>query len=231
MDSLQFQKAEFEDTRPKCAGCRNPLEGSYFQLAGANICGSCAEAVRTRQARPGGRALRRGFYYGFGAALGCAVVYSIVMLATGLSMAILSLAVGYIVGKAIRKGTGGLGGRRCQVMAVALTYFAITISYAPLIARGIAEADKHQTPERKQAQEKVHAQLGHAPAPVVVAAGLAAMTAICLGAPLLELSGGVSGIIGLVIILVGLAQAWKMTARDPRLLTGPFAMGEGQPVG
>src|SRR5579863_10487864 len=99
MDSLQFQKAEIEDVRPKCAGCRKAMEDSCFDLSGRTICTRCAEVVRRRQARPHGKALLRAFLYGLGAAVGCAIVYAIVTLATGLSLALLSIAVGYIVGR------------------------------------------------------------------------------------------------------------------------------------
>ena len=43
-----------------------------------------------------------------------------------------------------------------------------------------------------------------------------------LASPFLELQGGFSGIIGLVIIFVGMRIAWKITA-GPRLeILGPF---------
>jgi hypothetical protein len=45
----------------------------------------------------------------------------------------MSLAVGYIVGKAMMKGSAGLGGRRYQVVAVALTYAAVSLSFIPLV--------------------------------------------------------------------------------------------------
>jgi hypothetical protein len=224
MDSLQFQKAEFEDPRPKCAACRKPMEGSYFQLAGHNICGTCADTVRRRQAHPQAQALLRGFLYGLGAAVGCAIVYAVITLATGMSLALLSIAVGYLVGRAVRIGAGGLGGRRCQILAVALTYFAITISYAPVIVKEMRESPKLKT-ERVKA-ESVRTKVG----PVTLAAGIAAISAISLAAPFLALAGGAGGIIGLIIVFLGLAQAWRLTARDPRMLTGPYAFAEGPPL-
>jgi hypothetical protein len=225
MDSLQFQKAEFKDPRPKCAACRKPMEGSYFQLAGHNICAACAEAVRSRQARPQGPALLRGFLYGLGAAVACAIVYAIVTLATGMSLALLSIAVGYLVGRAVRIGAGEVGGRRCQVLAVALTYFAITMSYAPIIVKEMRDSPRLKS-ERAQA-ESVRTKAG----PVALAAGIAAIAAISLAAPFLALAGGAGGIIGLIIVTLGLVQAWRLTARDSRVLTGPYTFAEGPAVG
>lgn len=150
-------------------------------------------------------------------------------------MAILSLAVGYIVGKAIRKGTGGLGGRRCQVMAVALTYFAIGLSYAPVTEREMA---KQGTLHGRKAPAKTAPRWMLKPtgkgeaAAVVGVAVVAALAMILLAVAAFSIIAPLAGgVIGVVILLVGLAQAWKMTARDKRLLTGPFALGEGQPVG
>ena len=225
MDSLQFQKAEFEHSGVKCAGCSNPVEGSYYHLAGRMICGNCADAVRTRQARPQGSAVLRGFLYGLGAAVACAIGYTTVTLLTGVALALLSIAVGYIVGRAVRRGCGGLGGRRCQILAVALAYFAITISYAPIIVKGFAEVAKKRAEQGKPTPD-VQGRLPGVPKPVVLAAGVVAIAGISLAAPFLEVASGVSGIIGLVIVFVGLAQAWKQTARDPRPLTGPFALAE-----
>jgi hypothetical protein len=42
----------------------------------------------------------------------------------------ISLAVGYIVGKAIMKGTRGIGSRRYQIAAVALTHAAVVAAGA-----------------------------------------------------------------------------------------------------
>ncbi len=225
MDSLQFQKAEFEDPRPKCAACRKPMGSSYFQLARHNICEACAEAVEKRQARPQGPALLRGFLYGMGAAVGCAIVYAIVTFATGMSLALLSIAVGYLVGRAVRIGAGGVGGRRCQILAVALTYFAITMSYAPVIVKEMRDSPKLKA-ERAKA-ESVRTKVG----PVTLVAGIAAISAISLAAPFLALAGGASGIIGLIIVFLGLAQAWRLTARDRRVLTGPYTFQPEQAVG
>ena len=227
MDSLQFQKAEFEDPRPKCGACRKPMEGAYFQLAGRNICEACAEAVRRRQARPQGPALLRGFLYGLGAAVACAIVYAIVTLATGASLALLSIAVGYLVGRAVRIGAGGLGGRRCQILAVALTYFAINISYAPIIVKELRDSAKQKAAAGDNGPVITTRPM---PGPVALAAGLAAIAAISLAAPFLALAAGASGILGLIIVFLGLAQAWRLTARDPRLLTGPYEFSERQTI-
>ncbi len=66
----------------------------------------------------------RAALYGAGAAL--------VAIVTGYEIGLISILVGITVGKAIRRGSHGWGGRPQQILAVALTYFAITSSYIPV---------------------------------------------------------------------------------------------------
>ncbi len=74
----------------------------------------------------------RGTSFGVaGAILGLAL-YVGFALATGWIVGFVSLAVGYIVGKAIMFGSGGVGGRRYQVAAVLLTYIAVSMAAVPI---------------------------------------------------------------------------------------------------
>jgi hypothetical protein len=46
-----------------------------------------------------------------------------------------------------------------------------------------------------------------------------------LASPFLELKEGIGGVIGLVILLVGMQFAWKMTAGPPRVtVEGPYEL-------
>jgi len=169
----------------------------------------------------------RGFLYGLGAAAACSVGYAIVTMATGMELALIAILVGYLVGRAVRIGSRGLGGRRCQVLAVVLTYLAITTSYVPLVIKGIREGAKaEQTkkgPESDQAKK---------PATLTdLGVALAVITGIAVVSPILGLSAGVSGILGVLIIGFGLRQAWRQTGRDERLLMGPYELKEGQALG
>src|SRR5262249_37690109 len=124
MDSLQFQKVELADSGPKCVSCKAKIDNSYFHLAGQTICPTCAEIARASQNRPGNVGVMRGFLYGLGTALACSVGYALLTKATNMQFALAAILVGYLVGRAVRIGSRGLGGRRCQILAVALTYFS-----------------------------------------------------------------------------------------------------------
>ncbi len=161
--------------------------------------------------------------------------YSAFGIATGIRLGYIALAVGWLVGMAIKKGSNGIGGRRYQIAAVALTYAAVSLSAIPV---GIYYLLKEKNP----------VQISHAPssssAPNATEPGSAspqddspasgqrstpsltsatgALLFAGLASPFLELAEGVSGLIGLVIIFVGIRIAWKMTGA-PRLdILGPF---------
>ena len=244
MDGLQFEKAEFADARPKCTRCQSPIEHTYFHLAGQMICSGCAEIARAGQQSPENKWVLRGFFRGLGMAILCAVGYAIFTYVTNIQLALLAIGVGWAVGTAVRKGSRGLGGRRCQILAVGLTYFAITISYLPLILQGAAEGAKKSAAAKSGKPESAGGDVqpsaktsGIAPVAKVRAfsfgsflIALAILVGVSLAAPFFGVASGFSGIIGLLIIFWGLQQAWKQTARDERLIMGPYSVEENAPA-
>ena len=139
-----------------------------------------------------------------------------VAIVTGLEIGLIAILVGIMVGKAIRNGSYGVGGRPQQILAVALTYFAITTSYVPVF---VYQAVKHpikQEQKASAAQPKEHMSVG---------AALLTIVLLAAAAPFLSLfSGGnpISGLISLFIIYIGLQRAWALTARPDILVSGPF---------
>src|ERR1700730_7915916 len=127
VDELQFRRAQpMDSTEPQaaksCAACKQSFEGPYFQVQQHVICPSCAAKIevgkQAKQPIPWGRLV----IYGGGAALAGSILYGI-PLALAFQIGIVALAVGWIVGRAIRTGGYGIGGRPQQILAVALTYF------------------------------------------------------------------------------------------------------------
>jgi len=223
MESLQFQKAEYADPQRKCVLCSGAIGSSYFQLAGQTVCPTCAEKARAAKSNLG-----RGVLYGVGAALACSACYAIITIVTGLQLAIASIAVGFLVGRAVRIGSGS-GGRRLQILAVALTYLSITTSYVPLLVKDLGEnaqsksqATSGKTPQAEPAEVKTKETVAPSVGGFLLALGI--MVGIAFISPFLGLAGGVGGIIGIAIIYFGLMQAWKQTAGSPHVLTGPFTL-------
>ena len=76
------------------------------------------------------------------AAIPGAILYYAVIAITNFEIGIVAIAIGYMVGWAVRKGAGGRGGRRFQVLALVLTYWAVGLAYTPLRSSRSTEEDK-----------------------------------------------------------------------------------------
>ena len=118
-----------------------------------------------------------------------------------------------------------MGGRPQQILAVALTYFAISTSYIPVM---IYQFAKHPPAAAQQAQaQKKDGQVtsdGGTSKGGRMSAGvlLFALLTLAAIAPFLTLTAGISGLISLFILFIGLQRAWKMTGRSEILLMGPY---------
>ncbi len=79
------------------------------------------------------------------------ILYATFAIATGIIIGYISLAVGWMIGKAIMKGSGGVGGRRYQITAAALTYCAVSMAAVPIgihYAGEQADGNKHSSKGR-----------------------------------------------------------------------------------
>src|SRR5262245_26695043 len=74
----------------------------------------------------------RGLLFGAGAAILGLILYSTVGIITGVEIGFMSLGVGWLVGKAILKGSRNRTGRRYQIAAALFTYFAVSVSAVPM---------------------------------------------------------------------------------------------------
>jgi hypothetical protein len=225
-ESLQFRKAETTPEKRSCTFCREPISDAYYHIGGRVACPACAQARSEGQARRGGMPeLGRAFLYGLGAALAGSALFAVVALVAHIRLGLLAIVVGVMVGKAVVHGARGCRGRRFQILAVLLTYFSIGSSYVPLF---IAEAREHRA--AKIAASGNQPSSPHAVRPAAAVAGLVfalvILTVLSLIAPFLELAGGFSGVIGLVIVFIGLRQAWHYARADEAPIMGPYTAGE-----
>ncbi len=198
---MQFERAEYAagNTGPACSTCERPATPEYHQLNGRVYCGACrAQIEQSIQNMHGSGNLPRAFLYGLGAAILGSIIFYAVSALSGYEFGLIAVAVGWLVGKAVRKGSGALGGWRYQALAMALTYLSIVSTYAPPIVRGLAER-------------------GHA----VTAASYPTIVLLAAASPFL---GGFGNILGMVIIGIGLWEAWKFNRRVDVRFSGPFAV-------
>jgi|ERR1700722_4044509 len=223
----QFATAEYSGNtgntvETPCKACGQAIKGAHYQVNGAPTCANCAQRIKEQILKDSHTAFSRGVFLGIGGAILGLGLYVGFALATGLIIGYISLAVGYIVGKAIVMGSGGVGGRRYQVAAVLLTYMAVSLAAVPIAL------SQHM----KQKSVQQHAQSSDASTvnspKMSPARALGVLTLIGLASPFLALSNPVQGIIGLIILFVGIRIAWKITAARPVNILGP--LGEAVPA-
>jgi hypothetical protein len=182
-------------------------------------------------------------YGGLAAAAGT-VVWSLIISLTGYELGLIAIAVGIAVGVAVRKGSRGRGGWKYQSLAMVLTYVSITTSYVPLIVQGMAKGSKEHAAavegtqgsaspvvdETAQSKASVPAtKAGAEPAglalPVALLAFVALVWGLALAAPFLA---GLNNIMGLIIIAIGLYEAWKFNRAVK--VNGPFRLAPAAPA-
>jgi hypothetical protein len=225
----QFSTAEYTHIAgtERCRVCNRLLSGDYFRVNGLMACAQCASEAHDGQPRDSHIAFSRGLLFGFAAALVGMTVYAAFTIITGWYIGYLALGVGYVVAKAIKKGSNGLGGRRYQIAAVLLTYAAISIAAVPI---GISAAIKHSKAQKQVQTQTSASAASQQPAhskntPIHLGAWAVRLLLLGLASPFLELQDPLHGAIGLFILFIGLRIAWQQTASAPLQVEGPYTAG------
>jgi hypothetical protein len=229
----QFSTADYgtSQTGDTCKVCKHPVGRTYYRANNAVVCGRCTDNLKRQLPQDSHAAFVRAILFGVGGfAVGMAL-YAGFVIATGISIGYLALAVGFIIGKAMMTGSNGVGGRRYQIVAVLLTYAAVSIAYVPILIHFMNKQRTERAAITQKASNnparnaQVEPSTGNAPVPTSrpnlgAIAGRLALWG--LASPFLRLQYGPSAILGLVILAVGMQFAWKMTARNGMVITGPF---------
>jgi hypothetical protein len=221
---LQFEKAEFIADSPgsqPCVACKRGFSGPYYHAQGHVVCPACAERIQSGQQAPPALSLAKAALYGCGAGLLGCTIYATVAILFDIEFGLIAILVGWLVGKAIRHASGGLGGRPQQILAVVITYFSITTSYIPVY---IANEVKHPTVNRaaqQQGGDKKAVEASPGAGKSILGIFLFIIL-IAAAAPFFSLGAGISGIITLFIIFLGLQRAWHLTGRTDLLVMGPY---------
>lgn len=230
-----------------CKVCHQPITGLYYRANGAIVCGSCADRIKRESPQDSHSAFVRGLVFGICGFLVALIAYSAIgILLQGWTIGYLSLGVGWVVGKAMMAGSRGIGGRRYQLVAVLLTYAAVSMAAIPISlatmkhdstpAVRTTTRDKgfdgqkpdaaapgqkpQQTPEEHAATQSPN----NAPR-MSLATALVTLALIGLASPFFGLQDGISGVLMLVILLVGMQFAWKITAARASVeIDGPFEL-------
>lgn len=131
MSDIDFDTAQFhERTAAPCVVCKNEIASAYWEVNGQLVCERCYRANEAEfQGGADAPMYARGLALGLGAAFLGAVGWLLITVFSGYQLGIVAIAVGWLVGKAVSKGTKRQGGTAGQLMAVGLTYLAIISQY------------------------------------------------------------------------------------------------------
>lgn len=231
---LQLDRAEFDGAHATtCGACGQTLTTEYYEANGTIVCAGCCDALRA--VGTAGTSLTRGtraLGAGAAAALAGSILYYAILAISGYEFGLIAVVVGMAVGKAVNWGAHGRGGWRYQVMAMALTYLAIVSSYVPLIVSEMRKQPATVEASTGRDESASQAAQNHAAdeAPLTGTRAIAAI-ALLIGFVLaLPFLAGVENIIGVIIIGIGLYEAWKFNRKRQVDITGPHAIAAMQGV-
>jgi hypothetical protein len=244
---LQFDRVEGQSGQTPggvCAQCGQPLRDVYYEVNGRVLCERCRRAAEADWAA-GSSAGRFGKAVVFGlaaAAAGSALYYGVLAL-TGYEFGLIAIVVGFLVGAAVKKGSNGRGGWQYQTLAMFLTYTSIVSSYVPLIIRQVMTEEQSASQFGDTADIPLTASDTAAAvlavdseSSPVVASGSGIESGVTTGPtnPVLVILLGIGviyalpflagfqNILGLIIIAIGLYEAWKLNQRAKLTVAGPF---------
>jgi len=227
----QFGTAEYAGVAgtEHCSFCKQPIRGRYYRVNNAMACAACGERAQLEEPKDSHSRYVRGLIFGIGGAIVGLILYATFEIKTGLAIGYLSLAVGYIVAKAIKMGSQGAGGRRYQITAVALTYAAVSLAAVPVSMSAYSKTAKAKDTAQieQQPTNATAAEENATPSPAEPRMGLGAvllrLALLGLASPFLDLAGDpLQGLIGLVILAVGIRIAWRIAAGSETQIFGPF---------
>ncbi len=275
---LQFDKADFGDKQARldCAACQQPIAGTYFQAGATTFCPRCRELVEAhQQKRPGLSGFLLAVVLGALAAAAGSLLYFGIAALTGYNFGLIAIVVGYLVGRAVRKGSGGRGGLVYQLLAVFLTYTSIVATYIPAIIEAVVKESGArpavvasvpagstnragttagrtapgegaasstvagapiEEPEGPRASRRAAGEAAsEPPAPREARSagqaigdllmGLVFLFGLSYALPFMALSEGGNAVMGLIIIGIGLMEAWRANQWFQVTFRGPFELG------
>jgi len=237
-EGLRFDETAPGAGAPTCAQCQAPIGDAYYEVNGHVVCPGCKTALERSPSGNGASRLLRAAAFGLGGAVVGAGIYYAILAATGYEIGLVAIAVGWLVGRGVQKGSHGIGGWAYQALAVGLTYLAIVSTYVPFILNEVSGDDTKASaaaPVSAASTDSVPASATPATADTAGAAisasglalGIVVLVALAAAAPFLA---GFENVIGLVIIGFALYQAWQMNRRVPMTINGPYAVGRAQSV-
>jgi len=240
-----------------CEMCGKSVGSEYYHVNEKPVCSSCRDTLlaAAKTPRTVGPLLRAGLF-GLGAAIAGAAIYYAVIAITNFEIGLVAILIGYMVGWGVRKGAGGRGGRRFQVLALVLTYWAVGLAYTPLAFKELTRDEKSAQLLGDSATADSTAAIGDTAIASLPSAtseradvsnaedssasadepmtgrkfllALGMMFVFVFALPVMYIIGSFpGGILSALIIGIGLHQAWTMTGPPKLTVSGPYKVGPG----
>jgi len=229
-----FDRAEYHGDPPppdQCAICQRGITTEYFRVGGHLACQSCAQQAQSVVLPDSHKAYSRAVLFGVGAAIAGCIGYTL-MAMTGFMIGYVAVAVGWAVGKSMKAGSGGRGGRRYQITAALLTYAAISMSFIPLAIRDLsnhrpamAAVEQHgpQTPGSSSTSSTASSPKHASPSIGGLLKVLVILFGIGLISPFLTLTYSFGhGLFTLLFLFIGIQTASVLTKKEAVEVDGPF---------
>ena len=237
---LQFDAADVGNAPPavSCAACKRAITGEYYQLNDVITCARCKAQVETELAAKGsrgGRLLKATGLGLLGGLVGAAVWYVVLAYAEW-QIGIIAVLVGFLAGRGVRRGSGGRGGRRYQVLAVAITWFSVGAVFVPFAFKGaneaasqggtaaVADSAKPVSAAPASATPAASADsTASAPKKMSVLMALGATAVFVLILPVIVVKADP---LTVVFVAIALWEAWRQNRALQLAIRGPFQAGE-----
>lgn len=227
---LSFDRADFshgEGATP-CGACGNGLGEQYWTFRGHVMCEVCRQRTAESLATNTGSFFKALLFGGL-TALACGIAYGLFVHFSNVQLALATIGIAFVIAKVVRGASAGRGGLRYQLLAVALTYGASAMGYAPAIFEGFRDADEtEQAAEANGATSEVsQAEPASESTALGLTVGALLLVMFTLAAPVIAVFDAP---LGFLIVLFGLWEAWKLTRAEPMTFEGPFRATAPEPV-
>ena len=182
-----------------CASCRRPITDSYHTANGEPVCDACRAVLALAAGGVTAPAtIAKALVFGLVATLAGALIYWALIRFFGIEWALVSILSGWMIGKALRTGAEGRGGRLLQVIGALLVYVSVAMAYFPFLYEGGIRAGLP----------------------------LARISVAALSQPISAIfDGATGGFLSALIIGFGMMQAWQQAKQPHVVFEGPFRVG------
>jgi hypothetical protein len=186
---------------PRCTLCGSPIYDEFYRVNAKLACAGCGVAASSGHAQGSSTAFADGLLHGLFAAMVAMAVYAAFTIYTHVYLGYVAVAVGWLIGRSIMKGSNAVGGPRLQVAAAVLTYGAISLAAIPIrVAAFSSIGDMNWNNE------------------------MVPLALWGIASPILYLQYPIFGFVGLVLLLAGMRIAWRITAARRLLVDGPHVV-------